>query len=62
MQQHYLGVKPHAAIVYLTTARDRDLKDLGKSLHSAYANFLQQHPYPVYIFHEKDLDAKRQVK
>jgi hypothetical protein len=54
------GSKPRAAFVYLTTNRDRDLKDLRRSLGQAYSNFIQEFNYPVYIFHEGNLDRNLQ--
>ena len=53
---------PKAAIVYLTTNREKDLKDLERSLRSVHTNLLSLYRYPVYIFHEGNLDTKLQAR
>jgi hypothetical protein len=46
---------PKAAVVYLTTARSKDIAELKQSLVHTYENFLSLFPYyPVLVVHEGD--------
>ena len=46
---------PKAAVVYLTTARSKDIAELKQSLVHTYENFLSLYPhYPVLVVHEGD--------
>jgi hypothetical protein len=52
--------KANAVVIWLTTARPRDLKDLGESISSFCKNFSDKYSYPAIIFHEGDLTAEIQ--
>jgi hypothetical protein len=52
--------KPNAAVLYLSTPLERDIRELKKSMTLLYENFNKRFQYPVYIFHEGDFSEELQ--